>query len=488
VVRAVVDRLCLLGALAAAGGAVVWLAFARWWPLMISPDSGATLPGLRIDGVTVDPAEGALTLARVRSSDLVGRRIRLVVHDDGVPRVVLDTTLGDLGVSVDVEAVAARAVRLGRVESMLERAKLADRARRGELDVPLEPAIDTVVTIERLATYKDDLDTLAVDARLDLDHHAVLPERVGRSLDLDGTAAAVARAAVERGAGDVDLPFVAVSARVTRASLSRIDLSRALASFATYFSRRGDQGPRARNIEAAASHLDGFVLDPGRVMSFNDVVGARIEENGFHKSFEIFKGEMVEGLGGGTCQVASTLHALAVYGGLEIVQRLPHSRPSAYIPAGLDATVVYPTVDLKIRNPFSFPVVINATASGNRLDMALLGADKPVSVTFDRDVVSTTPFARKVVEDPAIGKPKRKQKGIDGVEILRKRVITYRGGARRVESSHDTYPPTQEIWQVPPGYDSRGLPPLGEDFPEPDATRPLPGQAGTIEASVLPVD
>ena len=74
---------------------------------------------------------------------------------------------------------------------------------------------------------------------------------------------------------------------------------------------------------------------------------------------------MVEGTGGGTCQVASTLHAIAFFGGLDIVQRLPHSRPSGYIPAGLDATVVYPVVDLKLRNPFTFPVVVHATVSAN---------------------------------------------------------------------------------------------------------------------------
>jgi hypothetical protein len=110
--------------------------------------------------------------------------------------------------------------------------------------------------------------------------------------------------------------------------------------------------------------------------------------------------------------------------------------------------------------------VVHATVAGNRISMDLLGADKPVNVTFGRDVLSTTAFARKVVEEPGLDAPKRKQKGIDGMEILRTRVLSFRGGARRVESSHDTYPPTQEIWQVPTGYDENDLPPLGEDFPK----------------------
>jgi len=485
VVRSVLVRLCVLGALAAAGGGMAWAAFVRWWPLAVAGDPEAWLPGLRIDGVPVATAGSVESLARVRAAALAARRVRLVVRDGEAVQVVLEATLGDLGVSVEPDAVTARALRLGRVDDMLSRARLADRARRGDLDVPLEPRFDPRATVDRLAAFKDDLDTPAADARLDLDHHGIIAEQEGRALDLDQAAAVVARTASEPGTGDVELPFARVAARVTRESLARIDVSRVLASFATYFSRHGDQGPRARNIEVAASHVDGLVIEPGQVVSFNDVVGARTEDNGFKKSFEIFKGEMVEGMGGGTCQVASTLHAVAVFGGLDVVQRLPHSRPSAYIPVGLDATVVYPMVDLKVKNPFSFPVVVHATVSGCRLDMSLLGADKPVNVAFGRDVLSTTPFGRKVVEDPVVDAPKRKQKGIDGMAILRTRVLAYRGGPRRVETSHDTYPPTQEIWQVPPGYDENDLPPLGEDLPKPADAKPQPG-AGALDAPPAP--
>jgi vancomycin resistance protein YoaR len=297
----------------------------------------------------------------------------------------------------------------------------------------------------------------------------VVPETDGKALDVDAAADRIARAALDPGATEIDLPFADVSPHVTRSSLARVDITHVMASFKTYFSRRGDQGPRARNIEVAAEHIDGLVIDPGQLMSFNEVVGERTEDNGFTKSFEIFKGEYTEGIGGGTCQVASTFHAIAFFGGLEIVQRLPHSRPSAYIPAGLDATVVYPTVDLKVRNPFSFPVVVHATVGANVITMELLGADKPVDVTFGKTVLSTTPYDRKVEEDPAVSQPKRKQKGKDGMELLRSRVIAWHDGHRKVESSRDVYPPTKEVWHVPPGFDETTLPPLGED---PETAKP----------------
>jgi vancomycin resistance protein YoaR len=452
--------------LAGAGGA--WVAAARWWPLSVHSEPGRALPGLRVDGEPVVEGTSVRGLVEARAQALQGRRVRLVVRDGDEVRPLVEATLGELGVTVDVDAVTSRALRLGRSEDVLARAKLADRARRGQLDVPLEPGLDPRAVLDRLLPFKEDLDVAAIPAKLDLDKHEVVAEEDGRALDLDGAADLVARAALDPSVVEIPLPFLPVTSHVTRESLARIDIRQVMASFETYFSRHGDQGPRARNIEVAASHVDGLVIDPGALVSFNEVVGARSPENGFKTAFEIVKGEMVEGTGGGTCQVASTLHAIAFYGGLDVVQRLPHSRPSGYILAGLDATVVYPTVDLKLRNPYAFPVVVHATVAGNKIKMELLGADKPVEVTFGRSVMGTTPFGRKVVEDPGVSKPKRKQKGIQGMDLFRSRVIAFRDGRKKVENSRDLYPPTTEIWLIPPGYDESQLPPLGEDFPKPE--------------------
>ena len=469
----ILSRLLLMTAVAAAGAAGAWATCARWWPLALPGASGRVLPGLRVDGEDVGE-QGLRGAVEAKARTLGQRRVRLVARErerDAL-RPVVEATLAGLGVEVDADAVAARALRIGRTDDLLTRADLADRARRGEVDVPLEPTIDPRALIDRLLPLKEDLDEPSVNARLDLEHHEIVDERDGRALDVDGAVDRVARAALDPGVVEIELPFVAVRPPVTRAALARIDISKVLASFETFFSRGGDQGPRARNIEVAASHLDGLVIEPGQAVSFNGVVGARSEENGFRRAFEILKGEMVEGTGGGTCQVASTLHAIAFYGGLDILQRLPHSRPSGYIPPGLDATVVYPVVDLKLRNPFSFPVVVHTTVGSNKIKMELLGADKPVTVTFGREVLSTTPFGRKVVEDPAVSTPKRKQKGIDGMELMRTRVLVFADGRRKVEQGRDLYPPTQEIWHVPPGYDESTLPPLGMDLPKPEEAKP----------------
>jgi vancomycin resistance protein YoaR len=239
-----------------------------------------------------------------------------------------------------------------------------------------------------------------------------------------------------------------------------------LAEYETYFSRAGDQARRGKNIDVAASKIDGLVLSPGELVSFNDVVGERSEDNGFARSWEIYKGEMVEGVGGGTCQVASTFHAALFFGGLDVVERLPHSRPSAYIPMGLDATVVYPIVDLKVRNPYDFAVVVHASVVGNKLKMQVVGADKPAKVGFQRELVDTFPYKRKIVEEPKLRGSQRivlKQHGIRGYKIKRTRWLAYRDGTTHKETNTDLYPSTTEIYEVPPSFDVSLLPPLPDD-------------------------
>ncbi|MFO0677306.1 MAG: VanW family protein [Polyangiaceae bacterium] len=251
-----------------------------------------------------------------------------------------------------------------------------------------------------------------------------------------------------------------IAPRISSAFLADLDIHQVISQYDTYFSRHGDQSRRGKNIDVAASKVDGLVISPGEVMSFNELVGERSEENGFQKSWEIFKGEMKEGVGGGTCQVASTLHAVSFFGGLDVLERLPHSRPSAYIPMGLDSTVVFPAVDLKLKNPFPFPVVVHARVDGNRLHMELLGREKPATVSFEREVIDTIPFGRKVKEEAGLrgAKVLVKQHGIRGFKIKRTRTYVFKDGSRKKESTTDTYPPTTEIYEVPVGFDQSQLP------------------------------
>ncbi len=430
--------------------------------------AGDTLPGLRIDGVTVAPGDSVRAVVAARAAVLRETRVTIADSKDAHGPLA-EATLGELGVVVDEEAVVATATRLGHEGDVLARATLAKRARRGELDVPLVTHVDGSVALTRLLPVKEGEDVAPVSARLDLEHHDVSREKEGRYVDAYAALTALDALAHHRNAAPtITFTTAPFPPRMTGAFLRSLDIGTVVGSYETYFSRGGDQARRGTNIDVAAKKLEGVVIAPGEMFSFNDVVGERSEDNGFQKSWEILKGEMIEGVGGGTCQVASTFHAAAFFAGLEVLERLPHSRPSAYIPMGLDSTVVYPAVDLKLRNPHAFPVVVHTHVAGNALRIELLGAHKPVTVSFKRELVKTFPFKRKIVEDDALGGVRvvLKQHGIRGYKVKRTRELSYPDGTRKKEETEDTYPATAEIYEVPPGFDESRLPPLPEEIAE----------------------
>lgn len=430
------------------------------------------VPGLVIDGERVpDGADAAKVRAHVeaRAAALASRKVELALP--GADKPVLEATLGELGLRVDVDGTIAVASRVGKDGDAWTRAETTREARAGHIDVPLLVQIDRSVAFPKLDALKETVDTEAVSARLDLDKHATIPEKDGRYVDPDGTVARLEAFARERPAKSdrVELPVASFAPRISAAFLKNLDISTVMAEYETFFSRGGDQKRRGKNIDNASQKLDGLVISPGEMISFNTVVGERSESNGFQKSWEIFKGEMVEGVGGGTCQAASTFHAAAFFAGFDVLERLPHSRPSAYIPMGLDSTVVYPGVDLKVRNPHPFPVVVHAKTEGGKLRVELLGKMRPVEVSFGRELVSTVAYKRKIVEEPSLTGKKVlvKQHGIKGYRIKRSRLLKYPDGTSKKEEATDFYPPTTEIYHVPVGFDVAQLPALpggeGED-------------------------
>lgn len=449
-------RFGLLGmfALALAGGGVV--AKRTFLP------TGDVLSGLHVDGRVLAEGKSLADVLARRKVEIESRKIR-VVHGADEKRVLLEASLRELGVTVDTNATLERAKKVGHEGDYAARANAAWKARKGLLNVPLVMAFDADRVVSKFESLKEHEDTSPESARLDLDKREVIPEKDGVYLDAwsaAGRVESIARSAETT----LVVPALRVKPRVSTEFVRSMDISTVMGEYETYFGRGGDQKLRGKNIDNAAGKLDGLVISPGELVSFNTVVGERSETNGFQKSWEIFKGEMVEGVGGGTCQVASTLHAAVLFAGLDILERLPHSRPSSYIPMGLDSTVVYPSVDLKIRNPHPFPIVVHTRTEGGKLRVEVLGKSKLAKVAFGREVLATVPYGRKIIEEPGLRGHKVvvKQHGIKGYRVRRSRTLAFTDGRRKVENTTDFYPPTVEIYQVPSGFDLALLPSLPE--------------------------
>ena len=133
---------------------------------------------------------------------------------------------------------------------------------------------------------------------------------------------------------------------------------------------------RNTNLSLACQAINGLVLEPGEEFSFNKVVGERTAERGYRSAPAYANGETVSELGGGVCQISSTLYYCVLLADLEVTERQNHSYVSNYIDRGMDATVSWGGPDFKFRNTSSYPLRIEAEVSGGYVKIQLLGTDK----------------------------------------------------------------------------------------------------------------
>ncbi len=152
--------------------------------------------------------------------------------------------------------------------------------------------------------------------------------------------------------------------------------SQKLAGHTSTYRKVGRSWSRGYNIEQAAKALDGVVIEPHGELSFNEVVGDRSFQRGFMPANEIARGRVVDGIGGGVCQVATALHAAALKAGFEIMEHYVHSKRPRYAGRGFDTAVAWGLKDLRIRNPYNDYVRIRGDARAGALSIELWSGHK----------------------------------------------------------------------------------------------------------------
>lgn len=188
---------------------------------------------------------------------------------------------------------------------------------------------------------------------------------------------------------------------------------RLIAKFSTYY---GDSGAnRKHNVALSCSKIDGLVLYPEEEFSFNDQVGRRTIENGFRSAYIIKDGEFVEGVGGGVCQVSSTIYNAALLANLAITRVHAHSLPVMYVAPSFDA-MVSSASDLRFVNTLSAPVTIKMRADGKYIRAEIYGVDF-CNIQRRSQTLSTIPRPVEYIEDETLlpGEEKIDTYGKDGL-------------------------------------------------------------------------
>jgi len=201
---------------------------------------------------------------------------------------------------------------------------------------------------------------------------------------------------------------------------------------------------RTTNLKIASSKINGYVLMPGDTFSYNQVVGKRTAEAGFQLAGVYSGGKEVEGLGGGICQISSTLYNIVVKSNLEIVQRENHVFLPGYLPAGQDATVVWGAIDFKFKNTRDYPVKIVSSVGGGYVTMKMYGmkVENEPEISFET-VYHQTLYPKTIYEDttdlPA-GQEKVTSSGKNGCKSTTYKVVKQNGQVvSKTVLSTDTY-------------------------------------------------
>ncbi len=407
------------------------------------------LPGVRLAGVAL----GGLTYEETRQ--VLADKLASRLHYD----VLLNWGQGqqslkpaDAGISLAVDELATQALAVGRQGSLARRWRDRLQLWRKGYDMPYQLTTDKRFTAA-LSAIRKKVDKPAINARFqvepDGDVTAVGGE-TGLAVDMDKLRHDILTAALslER---QIRVAVRPVQPEVSAALAREWGIKKVVASFTTKFNAADVN--RTQNIRIAAQALNGALIGQGETFSFNKRVGPRAARLGYLEAPVVVGGELVPDIGGGVCQVSSTLYNAVLSAGLRVDTRVPHSIPSTYVELGRDATVAYDYIDFRFVNTTRGNLLIQTQVSGNRLEIMLLGTEPAPKIRLVSRVESTTPAPVVEIADSSLapGKKVVEDKGGQGYVVSVWRVVGEEPAARWELVGKTTYKARPTVYRVGPG-------------------------------------
>ena len=325
-------------------------------------DDGTILTGISIDGVDVSGMTRSQATEELRSRLMIYRENHIIFTIE--ERESFSGIFREIGLSFEnLEEVVTQALEYGREGTLVRRARLQRSANRERLDVDL--SLNYKISLEDLTAFlepfmKERLNA-PVNARIESGPHGVgvVLDQSGEIFDIEEAYRVILNNLNhhgDRARFTVDLTVLQVEAEVKASELEGItDL---LGTFTTSFA---DNNPsRAQNVENGARRINHLLMAPGEELSACELMRPYTEENGYAYGSMFMGNLIVEAIGGGICQVASTLYNALLYAEIEILQRNAHSIPVAYVSYSRDAAIAEGLLDFRWRNNMSTPIYIEA--------------------------------------------------------------------------------------------------------------------------------
>ena len=350
---------------------------------------GATFKGADMGGATIVELETVLD--------------GLKLHFSGPQGLSTSVPLRELGIIADREGIFAAGYRLGRHRpwpvTYYERYKLY---REGGF-IPLNFHLEEELFHQGLDAIASLYNKVPENARFQVQENGeawLIPERGGYVIDREMLEQRVINSLFALNTPlTVQVPVQEeIPPKITSSLLKGEGIEALESSFSTQFNL--EAANRSHNIRLAASILDNYLLLPGKTLSLNNILGESTIAKGYKEAPIIVGRELVPGLGGGLCQIYSTLYNAALLANLQVIERHSHQLAVPYIDPGRDATVSYPYKDLKILNNKNHSLLFTASVVHDELTISIFGRPMQERVVISTNILRTTEPPQRYEFDP----------------------------------------------------------------------------------------
>ncbi|MCR8632429.1 VanW family protein [Paenibacillus radicis (ex Xue et al. 2023)] len=406
-------RYLLVGLLLFAASACASMA---WYGLRDELPHGLTINNWNVGGTPLTELERQLTLKR---EQMLQQIVRLNSTQPNVPLQPADWTMEQLGLDIPLQPLLARFEPL-RSGSPFQRAvyrwKLRDQKWTLSFDMDASilqktlkrgfPALYEAQPqdAQRIIGPNDAVSYVPEVPVMRIDEQELLKQLRGVIPPIEAVAAKKEESPLA-----IALPFIKEEPKLTVPMLQSQKVERKISEFTTTFLQNGEG--RIHNIRSTASSIHDLIMKPGDVFDYATYIAETEQKFGFKEAPVILNGKLVPGIGGGICQVSSTLYNAVLRAGLDIVERRNHSLPVSYVPLGQDATFASGYINFKFRNSTPNYLLIRTSTDEQKITVKLFGQiPADLSYTIESKTVQTLPSPLKYVVNPRL--PNGKQEKI----------------------------------------------------------------------------
>jgi len=387
------------------------------------------LPGVKVENEDLTgktEKEAQMILNDKYSSKVLKKKVTIVTDEK---KYILDYKT--LGAKYKVDEAVQQALSYGNDMNMFEKYKAITHPRGKQIKLTFEyndKAVDKI-----LKEIAKDTDKKVVNATITKSsggQFVVTNDVIGRKLEVDKLKTNI-KSKID-GFTDEDVAYIEAPVKEIKPKISKAFLKTINTKISGYNSNFGSSSEgRATNIALSTESINGKLLMPGDVFSFNGVVGERTALRGYKAASVIIGDKLEQGLGGGICQVSSTLYNAMLSTSIVSLERIHHTISSGYIPKGQDATVDYGNLDYKFKNTFKYPIYIEGFLSNGNLYFNIYSNSTLTKRTYEivNEVSDPTEPKTETIQDPTMleGQNEIVKTGYAGfkVKVIRK---TYENG------------------------------------------------------------